>query len=417
MIDFHSERLVLANGLRLLCHHSGRVPLVSLGAFVLAGKDQNPPDRPGLAALTARLLDEGTVRHDHQQISEILEGMGAQMTTFSERELSGVVATLQSGCLETGLDILAEILVEPVFPEPRVELEKRNVLNHIQAMRDDPQVVGSQALNRWIYQGTPLEGPTLGTPESLQGMSGADLARFHRAKYGPQNTVIVAVGDIDCARVAELVERKLGGWTNPDLELTPLSEVRRRQGTHEERIPMAKEQLAIYLGHLGIARSNPDYYVAQVMDAILGGGPGFTSRIPKKIRDDAGLAYTTYADLAGSAGLHPGRFVAFVGTAPEKGERAIKALRREIERFQKRGPTQAELQTARQYLTGSFVFEFQSNANIARFLLSVELFNLDRGFLHSYPQLIGSVTRQEVLRVARQCLDTVDYATVIVGPV
>ncbi|MFZ0427557.1 MAG: insulinase family protein, partial [Acidobacteriota bacterium] len=182
-----------------------------------------------------------------------------------------------------------------------------------------------------------------------------------------------------------------------------------------DRVPMDKEQVNIYLGHLGIVRSNPDFYALQVMDTILGGGPGFTSRIPRRIRDEQGLAYLTYSDLTGSAGVYPGRFVAFVGTAPENADRALDSLRREIDDFLEEGPNEEELRVARNFLTGSFVFELQSNSSIARLLLSIEVFALERSFLARYPDLIRAVTLNDIRRVAAQYLDTINYTTVIVG--
>ncbi len=415
MTELSFERSVLENGLTVLFHRNDRVPLLSLCAFFLAGKDQNPLDSPGLASLTARLLDEGTQRFAEEQISRILEGMGAELSTFSERELSGAYLSLQSGDLEPGLELLAEMLCRPTFPPDRLELERHQIANHIQAMRDDPQVVGSQLLNDWIYRGTPLAKPVLGTPESIDRLTRDQVVDFYRGRFGPGNCVLVAVGDAEFEPLLDIVVAHLGNWENPDFALSTLNGLERQKAPVYEHQPMEKEQVNIYLGHLGITRTNPDFYALQVMDTILGGGPGFTSRIPRKLRDEEGLAYLTYADLTGSSGIYPGRFVAFVGTAPENGLRALDALKQEIARFRGEGPREDEIEIARDFLTGSFVFELQSNASIARLLLSMEVFSLERTFPSRYPDLIRAVTLNDVRRVAAQYLDTINYTTVIVG--
>ena len=232
--------------------------------------------------------------------------MGAELSTFSERELSGAYLSLQSGDLEPGLELLAEMLCRPTFPPDRLELERHQIANHIQAMRDDPQVVGSQLLNDWIYRGTPLAKPVLGTPESIDRLTRDQVVDFYRGRFGPGNCVLVAVGDAEFEPLLDIVVAHLGNWENPDFALSTLNGLERQKAPVYEHQPMEKEQVNIYLGHLGITRTNPDFYALQVMDTILGGGPGFTSRIPRKLRDEEGLAYLTYADLTGSSGIYPG---------------------------------------------------------------------------------------------------------------
>ncbi len=415
MADPWFQRVHLDNGLRLLHHRTRKVPLVSVSAFFLAGKDQNPVEWPGMASLTARLLEEGTESRTHREISGELEGIGAEISSFSERELSGVSLTLRSRHLRIGVELLADMLQRPIFPERRIELERHQVIGHLMSMADDPQLVGSQRLNRWIYRGTPLADPVLGTVESVAQISREQLQDFHRRKYGPENCVVVIVGDIDLGVAIGEVGRQFGDWNNPDLDLASLEGLTRQSEPVLDSFFMDKEQVNLYLGHLGIARSSPDYYAAQVMDTVLGGGPGFTSRIPRHLRDEWGLAYLTYSDLAGSAGIYPGRFVAYIGTAPENLTRAREALLREIEAFVEGGPQADELEAAQAFLTGNFVFELQSNLSVARLLLLIEVFGLSAEYPDRYPDLIRSVTLSDVSRVARLYLDTLNYTTVIVG--
>lgn len=130
----HFRRHPLYNGLILLVAENHRLPLISMNAFVLAGSDQNPLDRPGIAALTSRLVTEGTRNYGVHEIYEIVENTGGNLTTFSERELSGISLVTPSQDLGLGLDLLQEILTGPTFPEDRFQLEKKNVLSQLQAM-------------------------------------------------------------------------------------------------------------------------------------------------------------------------------------------------------------------------------------------------------------------------------------------
>jgi zinc protease len=412
----HFSRFCLANGLTVLVSESHRLPLISINAFVLAGANRNPLQRPGLAALTSRLLDEGTEKYLADDISEMVESTGGSLSTFCEREISGISALLTSSHLDLGLDLLQEMLRCPVFPEERFQMERRKVLSHLQAMGDDPQFVAANRLNAWVYQKSPLQYPVLGTEESVSDLAVGELRDFHRGAYAPQNTILLVVGDVNAREILSLCEERFSDWQNSEYRQAQPSQLERQPEAIVDEHFLEKEQVTIFLGHLGIRRSNPDYYALQVMDTILGSGPGFTSRIPRTLRDEQGLAYSTYAGISPSSGLDPGRFVAWITTSPENRQKALDGLLLEINNLLQSGITDQELATAQDYLTGNFVFEFQSNVNVARFLLATELYDLGQDYTQRYPEIIREITREEVHRVARQYLDTVHYATVVVGP-
>src|SRR5206468_11484551 len=164
----------------------------------------------------------------------------------------------------------------------------------------------------------------------------------------------------------------------------------RQTENRQKFINMPAQQLNIYLGHLGVSRTNPDYYALQLMDTILGGGAGFTARIPQRLRDELGLAYTTFASITATAGIDPGRFIAFIGTSPENMHLAIEGLLNEIRRAIAEPVTDQELQDAKAYLTGSFVFAFESISQIARFLVHAEVYGLGFDFIEKYPEFIDA---------------------------
>ncbi len=153
------------------------------------------------------------------------------------------------------------------------------------------------------------------------------------------------------------------------------------------------------------------------MDTILGSSPGFTSRIPRILRDEQGLAYTTFSNITSSAGIDPGRFVAYIGTSPANLGQALSGLRREITRIVEEPVTEEELAGAKAYLTGNFVFDFQTNSQIASFLIESEVYGLGFDYLQRYPERIRAVTIDDVARVARLHIDPQALTTVVVGPV
>jgi zinc protease len=167
---------------------------------------------------------------------------------------------------------------------------------------------------------------------------------------------------------------------------------------------MACEQVHVYLGHLGIRRADPDFYVLSVMDHILGTGPGFTSRCSKKLRDEQGLCYSVSAGITASAGEEPGTFTAYIGTSPEHRQRAIDGFLDEIRRIRSEPPSEQELQDVKDYLTGSFVFALERNSNLASYAIRAKRFGLGFDYLHRYPELIRAVTREDVRAAAERHL-------------
>ncbi len=410
------ERHQFDNGLTVLISENRRLPLASLNVYVLAGANQNPIDRPGLAALTVRLLDEGTLHYTPRQMAQLVEGIGGGLSTFSQREISGAALNLESKDLDTGFELLSEIICRPVFPADRFRLEREKLLNQLRAMADDPQMVASNLFSRSIYADTTLRFPVLGTLHSMRRAKVEEVRRYHRQKYVPQDSILVAVGDVRPSRVLELAEKHFSDWSGRERERVQIPPLHRQRLPSRHHLKMPKEQVHLYLGHLGISRSHPDFHQLQVMDVILGSGPGFTSRIPRKLRDEQGLAYTTYADITSSAGIHPGRFVAYISTSPANLAAAEEGLLTELRSFCAEGPSEEELAMAQDFLTGSFVFDFQSNADVARFLLLTQIFDLGIDYPRRYHDLIRSVTVGNVARVAREHLDTINYTRVAVGP-
>jgi zinc protease len=218
--------------------------------------------------------------------------------------------------------------------------------------------------------------------------------------------------------VKNIVSATFGKWERVE-PFQPAQTPRPHRQTHptEKFISVPKEQVNIMIGHVGIERRNPDYHALLVMDTILGSSPGFTSRIPRILRDEQGLAYTTFSNITSSASLDPGRFIAYIGTAPENLDRAIAGLRREIARIVEEPISKEELEIATSYLTGSFVFRFQKNSQVADFLIEAEVYGLGFDYIERFLELIRSVTIEEIARVARKYIDPQNLTTVVVGPV
>jgi zinc protease len=412
------ERVKLDNGITLLLGENHNIPAVSINAVVHAGSRYETNAEAGLVGLLGDLLDEGTTTRTSQEIAESIEQVGGVLQTFGGYSQSGISTTVLTGDLTLGLDLTVDVLCQATIPDDRFAQQLDRRLAQIQSRDDDPRLVASDTFNEIVYPGHPAHRPKLGYAETLAKLTPAALREFYQRYFAPQNTLIAIVGDIDKAQVAATVAEKFATWkTSSPLNYPTIPTVNRQTTAIDRYIYKDKEQINVYIGHLGITRTNPDYYALMVLDTILGSSPGFTSRIPRILRDEQGLAYSTFSNITGSAGMDPGRFVAYIGTSPENLEKAVTGIKTEIRRITVEPVTVAELQNARDYLTGSFVFHFETNAQLASFLIEAELYQLGFDYVGYYPEKIRAITVEDVHRVAQQYLAPDCLTTVIVGPV
>lgn len=413
--DVHSH--VLQNGLKVLLVENPSIPTVSLTASVLTGARYDPEPKAGLAIMVSRLLDEGTETRTSLDIADAIESVGGAIETDGSFERIIATASVLNKDVDLGLELLADLLIRPIFPQEFVDKEKERTLAEIQSAQDRPQVVAGWAFNELVYQDHPLHRPSHGYPETVERITRTDLLDFHNRFFVPNNVLLSMVGDFRVADLLPKVETFFGGWASKPVGVPHYESPVRQTSKRTRFIPMPAQQLNIYLGHLGITRTNPDYYALQVLDTILGGGAGFTARIPQRLRDELGLAYTTFASITMTAGMDPGRFIAFIGTSPENMKLATEGLINEVRRIIQEPVTAQELQDAQDYLTGSFVFAFESSPQIARFLIHAEVYGLGFDYVEKYPEYIRSVTVDEISRVAQKYLDSENYTLVVVGPV
>ena len=413
--DVHSR--TLPNGLKVLLVENPSMPTVSVTASVLTGARYDPEAKAGLAIMASRLLDEGTATRTSLEIADAIESVGGAIEADGSFERIMATASVLNKDVDLGLELLADLLIRPVFPQEFVDKEKERTLAEILSARDRPQVVAGWAFNELVYQDHPLHRPSHGYPETVSKITREDLLNFHSRFFVPNNVLLSIVGDFRVPELLPRVEKYFGSWPSKTVAFPTYPSPQRQTGKRTRFITMPAQQLNIYLGHLGVTRTNPDYYALQVLDTILGGGAGFTARIPQRLRDELGLAYTTFASITMTAGMDPGRFIAFIGTSPENRKLATEGLINEIRRIIEEPVTAQELQDAKDYLTGSFVFAFESSPQIARFLVHAEVYGLGFDYVEKYPDYIRAVTVEEISRVARKYLDSENYTLVVVGPV
>jgi zinc protease len=405
-------RFVVSNGLTVLVVEQHALPIVQLHALVKSGSAQDPPGKAGLANLVADLLDEGTGARSAKRIAEEIEFVGGSLAAKAAEDFTTASARVLKKDLKLGFELLADILLHPTFPEAEVERVRSLTQTQIISEQDDPGMVASKAFNQMVFDSHPYRWPVVGTAESLATITRADVQAFHAREYLPNQTILTIVGDVTVEEARGLVEQHFGAWQPSDTATSRTGHPAPLAKPVTKIIEKDLTQATIILGHEGISRTNPDFYPVLVMNYILGGG-GFSSRLMDEIRDNQGLAYGVVS--AFHAHLMPGAFLVSLQTRNEAANQAIAGVLREIGRMREAPVSDEELADAKAYLMGSFPLRLDTTAKLAELAGQVEFYGLGLEYFSEYPRWIEKVTKDDVLRVARQYLHPDRYALVLVG--
>ena len=405
----------LDNGTTVLVKESRATPAVTISAALEAGSLLDQDDLLGLAHFHARTIDRGTARRSTVEIAEVLDLRGVSLGVSITRH----VLTLSCNCLsedfETILELLADVIRCPSFPDEEIVTRRGEILTAIQQDNDNPAVKAVEQLMALLYGETHPYGRFVkGTPESVKRIDRRALLRFHRSRAAPSVLSVVVVGDIDAGMAIAAVSRVFGDWQamparRPILEPPAVA-------THRRRVVvpmMNKAQADVGYGFTTIPRSDPNYYAYLLMAHVLG-QYGMGGRLGHSIRERQGMAYYTFCSF--EAGEIAGPLVVRAGVNAKNVDRAVASIDREITAIATDGVTDVELRDSKRYLIGSIPRTLETNNGIAAFLQTVERFNLGLDYDQCLPGLLKAVSRDEVNAAAARSLSPDRASVVIAGP-
>jgi zinc protease len=407
-------RVVLPNGLVILVRSNFDSPSVVLSGYVNTGSIFEPDEKMGLADFTASALMRGTRKRTFQKIYDAIESVGASLgfnggthtTSFNGRALAEDLPLL--------LDLLADSLRHPAFPQEQVEKLRAQLLTALAIRAQDTSDMASMTFDQIVFAGHPYARPDDGYPETIRAISLEDLREFHRKHFGPKGMAIAIVGAVDPQSAVDQVAGVLGSWKNPDQPdqpglpvLNPLEETVRRH----VRIP-GKTQTDIYMGASGPLRKAPEYMAASLGNSVLGQF-GMMGRIGDVVREQSGLAYYAYSSL--TAGVGPGSWEISAGVNNTNVEKAISLIRKEIQRFVNDGVTEEELADSQANFIGRLPLSLESNMGVANALINIERYDLGLDYYRRYEKLVRSVTPGQVAEAARKYLNPDKLAIATAG--
>ena len=407
--DFELRRL--DNGLQVVYVGAHEQPAVNVRLVVRAGTSSDPTLKPGLAAMTAQLLDQGTTMRGAQEIAQTIDNIGGAMGVGAGTDLSYVNVLVLKDSFDLALDMLSDVARNPAYAQTEVDRQRQQVLSEMQVSYDDPAYVSSIVFGRLVYGDHPYGMPQSGTPQSLMRITRNDLIEFHRNHYLPNNAILAVVGDVSAEEAFAGVARALSDWPRGVLPTPDLTE----QPPPSNRLVIVDKpgavQTAVRVGHLALPRAHPDYLALDMAVKILGGEGG--NRLGSVLRTDRSLTYSASAEMAGRQ--FAGDFMAQTDTRSSATAEVLRLTVDEISRMQRERVSRRELRRAKDYLAGHFPLTIETPNAIAAQVLEAILFGLELDDLERYPERINAVTEDDIQRVARKYLKPGLLSMVLVG--
>jgi zinc protease len=402
----------LSNGLEVLVIEHHELPVVAFRLVLKTGAAFDPKGEAGLASLTADLLRKGTKTRSATEISEALDFVGGSLSTGADRDATFVTCKVLKRYFDTGLDLLADVVLNPTFAEEEIDRLKSQTTSSLMQQKDDPNVVVSWEFDRQLFGQHPFANPTEGTVNSLKSLRRDDIVAYHQSFYRPNNAILCIVGDVKPKEVLTKVEAKFSGWKKGKLPEISFSSPPPVSGY---RILLVDKpdltQSNIKFGHLGVDRSNPDYFPLVLMNYILGGS--YVSRLNNVVRVEKGLTYGIWSQF--EMNKERGAFVVTTFTRNDSTLNAIRASLVELKRIREQGVTKEELKEAKSFYRGYFPLRFETPEQIATRILETKIYNLGKDYLRDYRENMDKVTIEEVNGVAQKYIGPDNLVFVVVS--
>lgn len=402
----------LTNGLRVIVIERPGLPLLSAHLLIKSGAEVDPPEFAGLASMSASLLARGTAERSATKIAEEIEALGGQIEAEADWDATAVKLTVLSSHGSAALDILADIVRAPAFAPEEVERLRRETLDELRVLLEEPRTVALAAAQRAIFGRGAYGHPRNGTLGSIARIQRDALAQLHATHYRPANCVLVFAGNLAAAQGFAWAEEFFGEWKNPPDPLPA-----RREGASAEKprvviidMPNAG-QAAVVVAKPGIAREARDYVTGLAANAVLGNG--YTSRLNAEIRIKRGLTYGARSSLRALA--QPGPFFAYAQTKNSAAVEVAQLIRAELDRLASEPVAPAELTPRVSTLTGDFTREIETNEGVATVVGELAVHGRPFSELNSFLRDARAVPPEALANFSRANLRSAETSVIIAG--
>ncbi len=395
------ERVVSPGGIEAWLVREPAVPMIAVDFAFAGGSVQDPLGKAGTANLVASLLDEGAGDLDSKTFHARLERKAIELGFQAERDtLRGTLRTLTDNRDEAFED-LRLALTAPRFDQNDIEIIRAQVLSMLRRATTSPSDIANLRWWQTAFADHPYGRPVGGTLELVPTISAGDLKDYTRRVLARANLKVAVVGDIDAEAVKTMLDRVFGALPAQP-ELKPVASVSPQGLGRRIVVKLDVPQAVVTFGGPGIARKDPDFMAAYIVNHILGGG-AFSSRLYHEVREKRGLAYSVSDSLVWLN--HAALFLGGTATRADRTGETLDLIDKEIHRLAENGPTAEELAKAKAYLNGSFALNLDTSSKIAALLVQLQLDGLGVDYFTRRPEMINSVTLDDARRVAKRLLD------------
>ena len=408
------EKVTLPNGIRLYLVEDHSLPIFRTSVRVNAGEYLEPADKVGLVDLLGTVLRTGgTQKWTGDQLDEILESVGASVETGSGVLACNASVNVLSDQIDLGLEVLSQVLRYPVFDQEKIDLAKVSERTGISRRNDEPLDICIREFRNAIYG---PESPYARHTEyaTVDAIEREDLLAFHDSYFRPNNIQMAIWGDYDKKAIVEKIKQYFGDWQPGTEEVPPPPDV---EYTYDNRVHYAEKtdvnQANILMGHIGGYVTDPDFADKTVMNNVLGGGV-LGGRMFNRVRSKEGLAYAAQANYNSNIN-YPGFFYTYVATRSESAVKAIRKSLEVIESMQTEKPTDDEMDKAKSSYLNSFVFNFDSKAEVVNRMMNYDFNGLPEDFLQQQKEKIEKVSAENVLAAAQKNLHPEQMHILVVG--
>ncbi len=406
--EYHEARL--SNGAQVLIVENHEQPVVTVNLRIRSGSAFDPPGMEGLAAATASMLNKGTESRDATELAEAIDFIGAFVGAGAGDDWTSATATALTEFLDPAVEILADVVINPTFPEGELEIERKRVLTALQVELSQAASVAERQFIKGLYGDHPYA--SLPTVASVEAMQRDDMVGFHRAYYRPDNSLFVVAGDVDPDEMVDLLEQYFSGWEPQRVARVAMAGAPARgQRTIRFYHKPGSVQAVLRVGHLMEPATNPDWPSLDVAFRILGGGS--QGWLYRTLREDKGYTYGSYASTAKRNDR--GYFSAYAEVRNEVTDSSLADMFLLLDRLVAEPVPEADLALATDYITGSFPRQIETPQQVAGQIADVRMKGLPEDYLETYRTRVAAVDAAEVQRVATEHLHPDRALVVVVG--
>jgi zinc protease len=405
----------LPNGLKVFVVTNHSEPAVAVRLVILsAGTIKDPAGMPGVAQMTASLLTQGTEKRSAQQIAEEIDFVGGSLNASATKDVTALTLDIVKKDLNTGLDLMSDVLLHPVFKADEIDRQRQQLLSNLQVQYSDPDYLASLVLARVVYSGSPYGFPSEGTPATVEKFQRDLFVKFRDENYAPNQSLLAFAGDVTPEQAFAVAEKYFGDWKQLDVAANPPPSPVALSGQHIWLIDKPDAvQTQIRVGKLSINRADPDYLPLSVTNHIFGGS--YNSRLNTEVRIKSGLTYGANSSVA------PHRYTGSLSvdtyTRTEQTIPALKLVMNMLSRMSSGDVTPKEMDFARDYLAGVYPIASETAEQVADRVLMVAMYGLPADYNRTYPEKIRGTSIDEVRAMSKKYFGTANLDIVLAGNV